>query len=90
MHIDVNTITRISYPEKNYRLTSLNEIAQIFLRHCYSHDVDLYICNEVYLMHEMEALISVSGEIDGSWDGNEKVMSAGTSFLSFKCARYIF
>lgn len=40
-------------------------------------------------MHEMEALVSVSGEIDGSWDSNEEVVSAGTGFLSFECARDI-
>lgn len=37
-------------------------------------------------MHEMEALVSISGEIDRSWDGNEEVVSAGTGFLSFECA----
>lgn len=37
-------------------------------------------------MHEMEALVSVSGEIDGSWDGDEYVVSAGTGFLSLERA----
>lgn len=78
------------YPEKNYRLTSLNEIARIVTALLFTWCVDLYICNEVYLMHEMEALVSVSGEIDGSWDGNEEVVSAGTGFLSFERARDIF
>lgn len=41
-------------------------------------------------MHEVEALVSVSGEIDGSWDGNEEVVSAGTGFFSLERARHIF
>jgi hypothetical protein len=41
-------------------------------------------------MHEVEALVSISGEVDGSWDGSEEGMSAGTGLFSTERARYIF
>jgi len=40
-------------------------------------------------MHEVEALVSVSGEVDGSWDGSEEGMSAGTGLFSER-VRYVF
>lgn len=41
-------------------------------------------------MHEVEALVSVSGEVDRSWDGSEEGMSAGTGLFSLERVRYIF